>query len=218
MRTLAIFGAGGLGIEILELARIINEKDNKWDDFVFVNNGDTVEPIDGVEVMGLSDAIAKYPDGFSAIIAVGEPTLRAKISKQITDNSIPRATIIDPGVHIPHSTIIGEGVCICTGAYISTNATIKDDVLISQHAVIGHDVIIENCSVVSSTCVVCGMVHIKEHAYLGPSSTVKESLTIGQWSVAALGSVVFSDIEDHSLVIGNPARASKRSSEAIFKG
>lgn len=219
MKILGIFGAGGLGIEILEMARIINENESIWKDYVFVNNGDKVEPIDGVNVMGLDEAIEEYgKDNLDAVIAVGEPALRAQIANQIKQNGLSQPNIIYPMVRIPKSTTIGNGVCIFPGVYVSTNVEIKDNVLISPNAVIGHDNLIEDNAVISSTAVLAGMVHVKENAYIGPSAIVKESLTIGRYSVAAIGSVVFKDIDDGDLVIGNPARVSKRSSEHVFKG
>lgn len=218
MKTLAIFGAGGLGVEILEMARIVNERDNRWDGYIFVNNGDAVDPVCGVEVMGIDTALSKYPDSLEAVIAVGEPTLRAKIAREIEDNHLPKATIIYPSVYIPASAVIGDGVCIFPGAYVSTNVVIKDNVLVSPNAVIGHDNVIDNNVILSSTSVLCGMVHVKESGYIGPGAIVKENLTVGHFSVAAMGSVVFKDIEDGALAIGNPARASKRSGEKIFNG
>lgn len=216
MNTLAIFGAGGLGTEILEIARMINSQEPKWNDFVFINNGDTVPDIDGVRVMGLEYALSLYGNTLEAVIAVGEPTLRSKIAADIDNNQIRRSTIISPEIHIPKSTVLSEGVVICPGAYISANATLGKDVLISQNAVVGHDVILDENVVVSATCVLCGMVHVKDNAYIGPGAVVKESLTIGKFAVAAIGSVVFKDIEDGAMALGNPARVTKRSSERIF--
>lgn len=218
MKILAIFGAGGLGVETLELARIINEKEHTWDGFVFVNNGDEVPDIEGVCVCSVEKAVEKYGDALEGIIAVGEPTVRKKIVGDFEKYSIKGARIISPDVHIPTSTKIGEGVCICTGAYISCNVTIGDNVIISQHAIVGHDVVIDNNVIISATCVLCGMVHVKDNSYIGPGALVKESLTIGEGSVAAIGSVVFKDVKDGELVIGNPARASIRSGEKIFNG
>lgn len=219
MKTLGIFGAGGLGIEILEMARIINEVDHKWAGYVFVNNGDEAEPIDGVEVMGLEAALDKYgKDNLDAVIAVGEPTLRSKIANQISQNGLSQPNIVYPQVRIPKSTTLGVGVCIFPGVYVSTNVDIRNNVLISPNAVIGHDNVIEDNAVISSTAVLAGMVLVKESAYIGPGSIIKESLTIGKFSVAAIGSVVFKDIEDGDLAIGNPARVSKRSSDHVFKG
>ena len=218
MRTLGIFGAGGLGIEILEMAQIVNEITPRWDGFVFVNNGDAVDPINGIEVMGINEALQRYGDSLDAVVAVGEPTLRAKIAIEINEHHLQSPTIIYPSVRIPASSHIGAGTCIFPGVYISTNVTICNNVLISPNAVIGHDNLIEDNVVISSTAVLAGMVHIKKNAYIGPSVAIKESLTIGSGSVAALGSIVFKDIEDGDLVIGNPARVSKRSSERIFNG
>ncbi len=37
--VLAIYGAGGLGREVLELAKIINKKEKLWDSFIFIVDG-----------------------------------------------------------------------------------------------------------------------------------------------------------------------------------
>lgn len=217
MKVLGIFGAGGQGVEILDIARTINEINMTWDKFIFVNNGDPEDPIDGVEVMGIEKALELYAGDLYASIAVGEPTLREKISKQLIQYNIPCATLISPNVRIPHTTTIEDGACIFPNVYLSSNTKIGKNVLISPNAVIGHDVIIEDNVVISAGAIVCGMVNAKKNSYIGPGAIIKESLTIGSGAVASLGSVVFKDINDGDLVVGNPARVSIRSGEKIFK-
>lgn len=218
MKTLAIFGAGGQGVEVLELAKRVNEITPTWDDFIFVNNGDPADDIQGAKVMGLDKALEKYCSELEAVIAVGEPFLREKIANDIIVNNIPGANVIAPGVHIPSSTSVGRGVVIFPGVYVATNTVIGNNITVSPNAVIGHDVTIEDNVVVSAGSIICGMVHIKKNGYIGPGAYIKESLVIGEHAVAAMGSVVFKDVEDNDLVIGNPARGSKRSGDKIFKG
>lgn len=216
MKVLGIFGAGGQGIEILDVARTINDINKTWDKFIFVNNGDPEDPIDDVEVMGLEKALELYSGDLYAVIGVGEPTLRLKIAKQLIEYGIPAATLISPNVRVPHTTTIEEGACIFPNVYLSSNTTIGRNVLISPNAVIGHDVIIEDNVVISAGAIVCGMVNAKKNSYIGPGAVIKENLTVGENAVASMGSVVFKDINDGDVVVGNPARVSIRSSERLF--
>ena len=54
---LAIYGAGGLGREVLELAKIINGRVKRWDDFIFVIDGEPGNDVNGVKVYSYTDAI-----------------------------------------------------------------------------------------------------------------------------------------------------------------
>lgn len=216
MKVLAIFGAGGQGGETLELARTINEKDSKWKEFVFVNNGDRAPDFMGCKVMGLDEAISEYGEELEGVVAVGEPSLRKKIAKDLSSNNIPAVTLISPDVHVPDSVKIGNGCCIYKGVFISCNTVIGNHVSISPNAVIGHDVLIKDCVNVGLLAGICGMVTLGEGSYVGPGAYVKESISLGDNSVAAIGSVVFRDVPAGEMVIGNPARATRRSSENVF--
>lgn len=216
MKVLAIFGAGGQGGETLELARTINEKDTRWREIIFVNNGDEAPDFMGCKVMGIKEALSKYNDELEGIVAVGEPSLRRKIVNDLSSNNIPAVTLISPDVHVPDSVKIGDGCSIYRGVFLSCNTTIGDHVSISPNAVIGHDVVIKDCANVGLLAGICGMVTLGEGSYVGPGAYVKESVSLGDNSVAAIGSVVFRDVPEGEMVIGNPARATRRSSENVF--
>ena len=216
MKVLAIFGAGGQGGETLELARTINNIDEKWEEIIFINNGESAPDNQGCKVMGLEDAVSKYGDKFEGIIAIGEPALRIKIVGDFEKYNIPAVTLISPDVHVPASTTIGEGCCIYSGVYLSSNTTIGNHVSISPNAVIGHDVIIKDNVSIGLLAGICGMVTLEEGVYIGPGVMIKESITMGPNSVAAIGSVVFRDVSEGEMVLGNPARPTRRSSDHVF--
>lgn len=53
-------------------------------------------------------------------------------------------------------------------------------------------------------------VTIKSGAWINPGCTITAGVTIGQNSILAIGSVVTSDVPDHCLVAGMPARVVKK--------
>jgi sugar O-acyltransferase (sialic acid O-acetyltransferase NeuD family) len=219
MNVLAIIGAGGLGRDLLELVRQVNEIENRWDEIAFINNGEPADDIEGLKVYALEDFGEKYKsDNAEAIVAVGEPWLRQKIFKDIKDNNLGMPTIIHPNVHVPESALIGKGTIISQGGFVGNNCHIGENVLLMANAIVGHDNVIEEGSIVSANCHIGGMSWVKEYAYIGAGAVIKESIRVGKFSIVTMGSAVFNDVSDEMMVMGCPARAvRKNENHDVFK-
>ena len=59
-KILGIYGAGGLGREILELARAINEKELRWDSIVFIDDGDVPTKANGIPVVKYQPFVVEH--------------------------------------------------------------------------------------------------------------------------------------------------------------
>lgn len=216
-KTLGIYGAGGLGREILELAGIINNRNKRWDDFVFIVDGVTVAEVNGVPVLEYEDAKRRCPD-LEVIIGIGEPAVREKKFKLLIEDGINIPSLIHPDVHIPDTTSIGQGVVIQYGCFISCNVTIGNYVYIQPQCNIGHDDILEDGCSVSGFGNIGGNVTIGKFTYLGLSAIVKEGVTIGDYTIIGMGSAVHKDVPDEMVVLGNPARPIARNTDRkVFK-
>ncbi len=218
-RTLGIWGFGGLGRELLELARIINDREKTWDSFFFIVDGAEDKEKYGLEVCEYFEAKEKYADNLDVVVGIGEPVVReSKIEILVRDGvSIPR--LIHPDVHIPKTTCIGVGVIVQYGCFISCGANISDYTYVFPLAGVGHDVFIGKYSTISSYSSLAGNVHIGDNTYIAPGTIVKENINIGNYSVIGLGSVVHRDIPDGVIAMGNPARPMKNNdSRTVFGG
>lgn len=204
---LAIFGAGGLGRETLELAGIINERNKKWDSFVFVDDNPDLKEVQGLQVRSFSDMIEdEQREQTEYIIAVGEPAVRKKLYDKLMENRCRLATLVHPDVHIPATTVIGQGSVVCFSCLVSCNVTIGDNVVLQPQCNIGHDDKIGAHSVVSAFVNLSGACVVGEESYLGASASIRELTEIGAHSIVAMGAVVLRDVEDGVIVAGNPAR------------
>lgn len=213
--NLAIYGAGGLGRELLELARQINETSPRWDKMLFVvdreyyNSDNSI--INGIEVITFETAKIIYSkDELELVIAQGEPIEREKLKRKIDSTGYNLTTLIHPNVYIPQSAKIGVGVIIQSNCFISCNTTIKDNALIQGSAILGHDASVGYNSVVSSLCLLAGGVTVGNETYLGVNTVIKEKLIIGSNTIIGMGSSVFRNIENNVIALGNPARIIKR--------
>lgn len=79
---------------------------------------------------------------------------------------------------------IEEGVMIGPGAFLLT----------ANHDLIDHQVLL------------CSPIHIKEYAWIGANAKILPGVTIGAHAVVASGAVVTKNVEDWTVVGGNPAR------------
>lgn len=80
---------------------------------------------------------------------------------------------------------------------------IGDDVFLMQSVHIPHDAHIHNNVVVTPMCVLAGIVKILEGANLAIGCNVNQRVVVGQYSIAAAGSVVMKNIKPFSRYIPN---------------
>lgn len=207
-KILGIYGAGGLGREVLELARIINRAAEYWDGFLFIVDGEAKETVNGIKVYSYAEAKETYGDRLQAVIGIGEPAVRDLIFHRLREDGINLVSLVHPDVYIPDTTEIGEGTVITTGCCISCDVTIGDNCYIQPHSCIGHDCVIEEGCVVYGK--IAGNVHIGKYTYIGMGSCVKEAVNIGEYVIVGMSSAVFYEIPSEAIAVGNPARQVKK--------
>jgi len=216
---LGIYGSGGLGREVLELSKIIN-KNNRWDDIVFIDDNKNKSDCNGVKCYTFEEFIDNFkPADSQIIIALGEPAVREVLYKKIIASSYQLATLIHPNVVIPKDTKIGKGVVVNLGNYISCNVIIEDNTFLQQYVVIGHDSILQKHTVVSAFVAIAGHCSVGKSTYIGMHVPVREGISIGDNVIVGMGSCVVRDIPNDVVALGNPARGmSKNEDKRVFKG
>ncbi|NHV08112.1 acetyltransferase [Cronobacter turicensis] len=210
---LGIYGAGGLGREVLMLARTINQCTSRWREIFFIDDVTDAQEVYGAAVVRF-DA---RPAECEVTIAIGEPALRQRLAQKLSGVA-PLATLIHPNVDVPSQSEIRPGAILCDGALISCGVTIGENVLIQPRACVGHDCTIGAYSVVSSLVALAGHCEVGERVFIGMNSCVKEQTRIGDDAIVGMGSAVFSDVAGATIVLGNPARAMRQNTQGkVFK-
>ena len=220
MKKLYIYCCGGLGKEVLELAKEVNDINRRWDEISFIDDNKVSDIVNEAKVYNYYDVINDSTiNDIEVIIATGEPQYRRKIYNRLKKNNIKLATLIHPNCRISKYNSIGEGSIISNGTILTTNIEIGKCVIININSTIGHDVKIKDFTTISPTCNISGSVNIGTCTYIGSGVSIRDEVTIGNNSIVGIGSVVTKDIPDNVIAYGNPAKVIKQNIEQIvFKG
>lgn len=209
-KVLGIYGAGGLGREVLELADIINMQSHYWEKIIFIDDNNNLKEINNAKVYAYQEAKELYKDTIESVIAIGEPEIKCKLYEKLLYDKIDFATLIHPDIHIPKTTSIGKGTIINVGAFISCNMKIEENVYIQPHVNIGHDCVLRMGCVISGFVNIGGDCYIGKSSYIGLSTCVKQGIRIGDGTIIGMASAVYKDIPSDVIAMGNPARIMKK--------
>ena len=210
-----IYGAGGLGRETADILLESIKRGLTLPHWVaFLVDEPREDSTTGIPLVAFEvcDRSAKVT------IAVGEPADREKLAKKVSDKGMKLASVISPRAYVSESAVIGDGSVIAPFASVQSMAIVGQNVSINTQAIIGHDVVVEDGAVISSQVNLGGASVVKSNAYVGMGALVQEKIKIGRWSIIGMGSVVYKDVSDELIALGNPARvARKNENRKVFQ-
>jgi len=205
-KKLAIYGAGGLGREMLSMMKALPE----WELSGFYDDGkNTGEHIGGVRVAGAMKELLTSNEETYVVIAIGNPKIKMQISEKLAANPhIHFPVLIHPHALIQdNATVkIGKGSIITAGVILTTDIVIGSHVLINLNCTVGHDVLIgDYCSVMPGANI-AGEVKIGKATLIGSGANVLNGIALGDQSRVGAGAVVTRNVDEKNTVAGVPAR------------
>lgn len=215
--NLFIYGSGGVGCEVVDIALRTNNIIKKWNNIYFVDDIRIEREHYGISVFHFDEMLQEIHD-YECIIAMGEPAYRRDLYEKLQHNQVKLATVIDDTAIISPTAVIGSGCIIGPYSFISSHTILDENIMLEIKTIIGHDITIGKHSVISSGCVVGGNASIGKESFIGLNSTIKERVNIGNNSIIGMQTSVFSDIGDGLIALGNPARVIlKNDQQSVFK-
>jgi len=212
MKKLVILGGSGIG---MIAASIANEL-GFYEVLGFLNDielkGNLIGKYNKIPVIGTSENVGDYLENDDVLFFIAYVGMQKEkeVYYKINSLNIPAnryATIIHPTAIIPKGLCkIGNGVLIAPLAQLSTDTTLEDNCIMLGNSFLGHDSTLRRFAHVASNAVIGANVYVGKGVHIGTNSTIIEKVRIGDYSLIGSGAVVLKDVEENSIVVGNPAR------------
>jgi len=198
-KPLLIYGAGGLGREILSLVRASDE----WEPAGFLDDSVPAgQVIKGVNVLGRGEVLSTFDGKRDIIIAIGDPILKHNIVQRLKPYGAHYPVVIHPSAILqdPLSIVLGEGCIVSAGCVLTT------DLQINLNSTVGHDTHIGDCTSIMCGVNIAGEVRIGERVMIGSGANVLNRIAIYSQSRIGMGAAVVKDVAPDITVVGVPAK------------
>jgi sugar O-acyltransferase (sialic acid O-acetyltransferase NeuD family) len=162
----------------------------------------------GAKVLGPIAAAAELHD-CRFVNGIGAPASYSKKPAIIAHTGLARdrfVTIVHPTASVSRMASLGLGTVVFQHVTITSNARIGDHVVVLPNSVVSHDVIVGDYTCIAGGVCISGGVRVGQACYIGTNSSIIGGVEIGDGSLVGMGSVVLAGVPAHSIVVGNPAR------------
>ena len=218
-KQIAILGTGGSSRDILDTINDLNSlaPSNVYECVGFLDDDQALwgKRLHGVKVLGPLASADELRDCYF-VNGIGSPSnfwrKEAIISK--TGVALERfEPIIHPSASVSRMAQLGFGTVVFQNATITSNVEVGNHVVILPNTVISHDDVIGDYTCITGGVCISGDVKVGRSCYLGTNSTIIGNVEIGDYCLIGMGSVVRGNVPRNSVVVGNPARFLRRTTD-----
>jgi sugar O-acyltransferase (sialic acid O-acetyltransferase NeuD family) len=172
----------------------------------------------GYPVLGRDDELlarAEASDAEGFLVAVGDNFSRGRILTWAMAScpGLEPVSAVHPSAVIAHDAAVGPGAIIMAGAIVSSDCVLGAGVVLGTKASVDHDDELGDFVSLAPNATMGGVVRVGDYTAVGLGANVIHGVTIGAHSVIGAGAVVLSDVPDHVVAFGVPARVQRRREE-----
>ena len=206
---LVIFGAGGLGREVLLLVQQLNEKQPTWQVHGFYDDRAPDTPtVAGLPYLGTSADLNATSQPLAVAVAVGSSAGRAAVVARLTSAQLSFPSLVHPGValHPRQRVALGAGCIIQQSCVLTCDIALGRFVLLNLGCTVGHDAELDDFCSLMPHANVSGAARLGPGVYLGTNATVIQGVQVGENTIVGAGAVVVRDLPANVTAVGVPAK------------
>ena len=212
-KIFGLFGCGGHGRETIVHVQKFEKSKIK-----FVDDYEKKKNINGFEVITTNQFFDSQASEKYFNVSISDYAVRKKITDKLLDNNCIPFSIKSKTSIINNHTTIDEGLIISDYSYIASNVKVGKFFHLNRYSQVSHDCVIGNYVTFAPQVCCNGNVKVEDFVFIGCGALIKQGtsekpITIGKGSVIGMGAVVTKSVDPYTIVLGNPARLSKK----IFK-
>lgn len=205
MASIAVFGAGGHGRVVAEIALALGMEVS-----AFIDDAGGIGPVDGRPVLSLKRFLESR-GGEGVALGIGGNVARAAVYERLRGGGVKLVSLIHPSAVISPTAVVGEGSVVMATAVLNASARCARGVIVNTGAIIEHDCELADFVHVSPNAALGGGVRVGARSHVGIGASVLPLIKIGADVRVGGGACVTRDVADSLTVVGVPARALSRS-------
>jgi UDP-perosamine 4-acetyltransferase len=186
-----IFGAGGHGKAVIDLARSCG-----YHVAALVDDGVAVGTrILDVDVVGGAACLEEWHArgialAANAIGGIGHPMVRQKVFEQLEAAGFSFPTLVHPRAFVEPSAVLADGVQVLALAYVGSDAQVGFGALVNVGAIVSHDVVLGRVTNLSPGATLAGGVQLGDLSQVGMNATINVNIQIGEECIIGNGATV----------------------------
>jgi acetyltransferase EpsM len=202
---LVIWGAAGHALVVADIVRLRGE----YTIAGFLEDGAPAgRELAGARVLGGRERLADLRAQGVAhlIVGFGDCERRLEAAELARRAGFAFATAVHPRAIVAGDVSVGEGTVVAAGAVINPAARVGAHVIVNTSSSVDHECVIEDGAHVCPGAHLAAHVVVGRGAWVGVGAAVRDRVRIGAGAVIGAGAAVVSDIPDHMVAYGVPAR------------
>jgi UDP-N-acetylbacillosamine N-acetyltransferase len=211
LETVVIWGASGHALVVADILCLMGN-------YSVVGYLDSVnasrrgESFGGAVILGGHEQleVIKRSGVSSLALGVGDCTARLKLVDIALDFGFNLITATHPSAIVAASARIGAGSVLSAGSVVNPEAKLGRAVIVNTCASVDHECEIGDGVHVSPGAHLAGRVTVGRGTSLGIGSVTRDGIRIGEGCIVGAGAVIVSDLPDHVLAYGVPARVIRK--------
>jgi len=140
------------------------------------------------------------------VIAFGDNGARLRLAETVLEQRFALATARHPRATVALDVELGEGAVVAAGAVINPNSHVGRAVIVNTGATVDHDCALGDAVHIGPGAHLAGSVTVERGAFVGTGAVVIPGVHIGRDAIVGAGSVVVRNVDEGTVVYGNPAR------------
>jgi sugar O-acyltransferase (sialic acid O-acetyltransferase NeuD family) len=187
-KQIVVIGAGGHG----KVDAIYDDDQSLWGTQIL-----------GVPVRGPILDLRVSPQRFSAIIGIGNSTIRQRLVESLP---LEWLSVVHPHAFVHDSVELGAGTVVFAGAVLQPHVTVGRHVIVNTSASIDHDCQIGDFVGIGPGTHLSGTVRVDDRSLLGTGCSVLPNVHIETDATVGAGTVVIHNVPRSSTLVGPAPR------------
>jgi len=141
-------------------------------------------------------------------VSIGDNHHREQAVERIQKRcpQLPFVSIVHPDATVAASVLVGEGSVLMAGCRVNADARIGRHCIVNTQSSLDHDSVLEDFASLAPGAITGGNVRVGRGSTISLGASVIHGVQIGAHTVVGAGSTVLSDLADHVVAYGTPAR------------